>query len=399
MKKTLILSMALLSGAFAFAQTKPVIQWPDYQFTTDFEIPITPVKNQASSGTCWCFSSIGVLESDIIRVNGIKDPAKYPDLSEFFIVSHAFSDKAEKYVRMDGKMGFSDGSGAGDVWKTMDRYGLVPNSEMTGLNYGFDKPNHSELVALLKGYIDTVLGMRSKKMTTAWKRGFDAILAEYLGKYPESFTVDGKTYTPESYRDALGVKGTDYISFTSYTHHPFYKPFILEVCDNWRWSESYNLPIDEMMAVLDYALEHGVTVEWGADVSDPGFTRDGLAVLVDTEALNTNTAGSDQEHWVGKEEGRVKVIPAPKERAVSQETRQFDYDNKVVTDDHGMQIFGIAHDQFGNKYYKVKNSWGITGKYDGIWYASEAFVKNQTLDIDIHKDGVPKEVLKKLGLK
>ena len=398
MKKiSVIIALAAVSVYASAQSSRPTIQWPDYQFTTVKANPITSIKNQASSGTCWCFSTIAVVESDIIRINKIKNEADYPDLSEFFVVSHSYSDRASKYVRLDGKLGFSAGSGAGDVFAVLDDYGIVPNSEMTGMNYGTELPKQSELDAVLLGYVSSVAKVPNGTLSTAWKRGFDAILGEYLGKLPETFTVDGKTYTPESYRDALGVTGSDYISLTSYTHHPFYKPFILEVCDNWRWDASYNVPIDEMMEAIDYALDNGCTIAWGADVSDPGFTRDGLAILVDVAA--TNAAGSDQEHWVGKDQGAQKAIPAPKEKAVSQETRQADYDNKTVTDDHGMQIFGIAKDQWGNKSYMVKNSWGETGKYKGIWYASEAFVKQQTLDVAIHKDGVSKDLKKKLGIK
>ena len=396
MKKSTLLAAALLClGVSAFAQQRSAPdQGPDYKFTTVKAAPITSIKNQASSGTCWAFSAISFLESEAIRLGNIKDESKYPDFSEFFVVSNSYKERAEKYIRLDGKLGFSAGSGAGDVFDVVRNHGIVPNEAMTGMNYGSPLPQQSEMDAVLLNYVEAVSRTRGK-LSTAWKRGFDAVVDEYLGKAPETFTVDGKTYTPASYRDAMKINPDDYVELTSFTHHPFYTWFALEVCDNWRGSQSYNVPIDELMAVLDNALENGYTVCWGADVSHTGFTRNGLAILVDEQATK---AGSDQEHWVGKEEGKpapVKVV----EGTPTQESRQIEFDNKTMTDDHGMHIFGIAQDQNGKKYYMVKNSWGVTGAYDGIWYATEAFVKAQTLDITVHKDVLTKELKKKLGVK
>ena len=395
MKKITLLATALLClGVSAFAQQRPAPEQPDYQFTTVKAAPITSIKNQASSGTCWAFSAISFLESEAIRLGKITDEAKYPDFSEFYVVSNSYKERAEKYIRLDGKLGFSAGSGAGDVFDVVRNHGIVPNVEMTGMNYGSPLPQQSEMDAVLLNYVQAVSKTRGT-LSTAWKRGFDAVVDEYLGKAPETFTVDGKTYTPASYRDAMKINPDDYVELTSFTHHPFYTWFALEVCDNWRGSQSYNVPIDELMAVLDNALENGYTVCWGADVSHSGFTRNGLAILVDEQATK---AGSDQEHWVGKEEGKpapLKIV----ESTPTQESRQIEFDNKTMTDDHGMHIFGIARDQDGKKYYMIKNSWGVTGKYDGIWYATEAFVKAQTLDITVHKDVLTKELKKKLGVK
>ncbi|MCR5277489.1 MAG: C1 family peptidase [Bacteroidales bacterium] len=393
MKRILLIVTVLVLSCAAQAQSQ--VKTPDYKFTTDKANPITPVKNQASSGTCWAYSTIGFLESEVIRINKITDPAKYPDLSVFWVVSHSYAERAEKYVRLDGNLTFGAGSEGDDVLDVIRDHGIVPLSEMTGMNYGTELPRQSELDAVLNAYVSAVAKNPNRTLTTAWKRGFQAILDEYLGKRPERFTVNGKEYTPESYRDALKIVPDDYVSLTSYTHHPFYTWFAIEVCDNWRWNKSYNVPIDEFMKVLDDAIMAGYTAAWGADVSDTGFTRDGYAILVDVPA--TAAAGSDQEHWVGREEGR----PAPQieiiEKKVTQETRQTDFDNKTVTDDHGMQIFGIAHDQFGKKYYMVRNSWGVTGKFDGIWYATEAYVRQQSLDIILHKDALPKDLRKKIG--
>ena len=397
MKRFTVLAAALLClGVSALAQQqRPAPALPEYTFTTVKAAPITSIKNQASSGTCWSFSAISFLESEAIRLCGIKDEAQYPDFSEFYVVSTSYKERAEKYIRLDGKLGFSAGSGCGDVLEVVRDHGIVPNVEMTGMNYGTPLPQQSELDAVLLGYVQAV--SKSRTLTTAWKRGFDAVVDEYLGKAPETFVVDGKTYTPASYRDAMKINADDYIELTSFTHHPFYTWFALEVCDNWRGSRSYNVPIDEMMAVLDNALENGYTVCWGADVSHPGFTRNGLAILIDEQA--TATAGSDQEHWVGREEGRPAPVAKVVEAVPTQESRQTEFDNKTMTDDHGMHIFGIAKDQDGKKYYMVKNSWGVTGKYDGIWYATEAFVKAQTLDITIHKDVLTKDLKKRLGIK
>lgn len=389
--KKIILSVAVfVSGIAAFAQT---LTLPEYQFTTVKANPITPVKNQSSSGTCWAFSTIGFFESEAIRLGNIKDTLKYPDFSEFFVVSHSYMDRAEKFVRLDGNLTFGAGSEADDVLDVIRDYGIVPQQEMTGMNYGTPLPVQAELDAVLKAYITAVAKNPNRTLTTAWKNGFQGILDAYLGKYPETFTVDGKEYTPQTYRDAMQIKPEDYVTLTSFTHHPFYTFFPLEVCDNWRWDQVFNIPIDEFMEVLDSALENGYTVAWGADVSQPGFTRNGIAIMLNSK--ETSKAGSDQEHWVGKEEGKpapVKVV----EFVPTQESRQTEFDNKTITDDHGMQIFGIAKDQNGKKYYMVKNSWGDAGKYKGIWYATEAFVKGQSMDIMIHKSALPKSLRKKI---
>lgn len=396
----------ILAAAFAalchaaFAQT-PQVKFPDYQFTTVKANPITSVKNQNRSGTCWAFSAIGFFESEAIRLNNIKDSTKYPDFSDMYVVHISYSERGEKYVRLDGNLTFAAGSEADDVLDVIRDHGIVPESVYSGMNYGSKLPEQAELDAVLKAYIQAVAKVPNRnKLSTAWKRGYNAILDAYLGELPTEFTVNGRKYTPASYRDAMKIDPKNYVTLTSFTHHPFYTEFAIEVCDNWRWDKAWNVPIDELMNVLDAAINSGYTVAWGADVSDPGFTRNGLAILVDTEGAAA--AGSDQERWVGKpgeQPGEADEIKHPKEREATQQTRQQGFDEKTITDDHGMQIFGIARDQFGNKYYMVKNSWGITGKYKGIWYASEAFVKNQTLDFMINKDALPKDLKSKLGLK
>lgn len=393
MKKFIIPVAILCASICATAQVKSPVADLDYTFTTVKANPITSVKNQASSGTCWAYSTIGFFESEAIRLGNIKDTLKYPDFSVFYVVSHSYMDRAVKYVRLDGNLTFGAGSEADDVLHVIEDYGIVPLEAMTGMNYGTELPRQAELDAVLAGYISAVAKNPNRTLTTAWRPGFQAVLDAYLGPCPEKFTVDGKEYTPAEYRDAMKIVPEDYVTLSSFTHHPFYSWFPLEVCDNWRWDEVYNVPIDEFMSVLDDAIMKGYTVAWGADVSHAGFTRNGLGILVDVKA---SSAGSDQEHWVGKEEGK----PAPVsivESVPTQESRQVEFENKTITDDHGMQIFGIAKDQDGKKYYMVKNSWGETGKYKGIWYVTEAFVKNQSMYYMIHKSALPKDLRKKLS--
>ena len=401
----LIASATMLLSAALQAQTKPHVDFPDYQFTVVKQNPITSVKNQHRSGTCWVFSAIGFFESEAIRIAGITDEKAYPDFSEMFVVSKSYYERGIKYVRMDGKLGFSAGSEADDVLDVIRDYGLVPQSAMSGMNYGTSLPVQGEMDAVLKGFVDAAVKNPNRKLTTAWKGAYQGILDAYLGPCPETFTVDGQQFTPATYRDAMGIKPEDYVTLTSFTHHPFYTAFAIEVCDNWRGDPAYNVPIDEFMEVLESAVMNGYTVAWGSDVSETGFTRDGMAVLVDTRAKQTS--GSDQERWVGPAAPKGKdakksakpEVKSPVEIVPTQEMRQEEFDNKLTTDDHGMQIFGIATDQFGRKYYMVKNSWGETGKYKGIWYATENFVKGKSIDYMVHKDALPQALKDKLGIK
>lgn len=398
MKKLfVILGCLTLASTVALNAQRPEPIEKDLTFTVVKELPITSVKNQASSGTCWCYSTLSFLESEILRMGGDS-----LDLAEMFVVSKAYADKAEKYIRLDGKLNFAQGSSSEDVFHVWEDYGIVPQEVMEGLNYGEKVNRHSELCDGMKGYLDAVVKNPNKKLSTAWRRALQGILDAYLGPCPEEFTFKGKKYTPKSFAASLGIKPEDYVSITSFTHHPFYTQFAIEVEDNWRWDLSYNIPIDEMMEIIYNAIDKGYTVAWGTDVSEAGFTRNGLAINPDLKAVEE--AGSDQQRWVGvdpaeKMKQLAKMRDDAPEMTVTQEMRQEGYDNKTTTDDHGMHIYGIAKDQKGNKYFMVKNSWGETGKYKGIWYASDSFVRYKTLNIMVHKNAIPKEIRKKMGIK
>ena len=393
MKKVLV--GALL---FACALTTVAQESGDYVFTPVKELKVTPVKNQNRTGTCWSFSGLGFLEAELIR----QGKGEF-DLSEMFIVGHSYKDKADKYVRLHGKLNFGQGGSFEDVLYVTKHYGAVPESVMNGLQYGEDMHVHGEMEAIAYNYVNAVVKNNNGKLSTSWKKGYDAVIDSYLGEVPEKFTYNGKEYTPQTFAKELGLNIDDYVSLTSYTHHPFYSEFPLEIEDNWRWANSYNLPLDEFMAVFENAINTGYSIAWGSDVSEKGFTRNGIAVVPDIKAIETS--GSDQDKWVGlskteKDNDIKKLIEKPcQEIAVTQAMRQEAYDNYQTTDDHGMIIYGIAKDQTGKKFYMVKNSWGTDNKYQGTWYASEAFVAYKTMNIIVHKDALPKTIAKKLGLK
>lgn len=389
MKRSLFALAAIMLSLSAVAQE---VKQDKPEFTVVKQAPVTSVKNQYRSGTCWCFSALSFVESEIIRQKGME-----VDLSEMFVVNHAYFDRAVKYIRLDGKLGFSAGSSFGDVFEVIKSYGIVPQDVYSGMNYGTELPVQSELDAVLEGFVKALATNPNRKLTTAWKPAFQGILDAYLGEIPLTFKSEDKVFNPLTYRDYLGINTDDYINLTSFTHHPFYEPFIIEVCDNWRWGSAYNLPIDELMEVMYNAVDNGYTIAWGADVSEKGFTRNGLATVPDYE--QKVTAGSDQERWVGKSEAGKEEEKSSEEKVITQEMRQIAYDNKETTDDHGMHIYGLAKDQNGNPYFIVKNSWGKAGDYEGIWYASDAYVRYKTLNIVVHKDALPKSIKKKLGIK
>lgn len=394
MKKifTSVFMLAAILSSSMYAQDND-----GYQFTTVKEVKISPVKNQNRTGTCWCFSGLGFLESELLRMG----KGEY-DLSEMFIVNHSYKDKADKYVRLHGYLNFAQGGSFGDVLYAAKHYGLVPESVMNGLNYGETMHVHGEMESAAANYLEAIIKNPNRKLSTAWKKGFDGIIDAYLGELPEKFTYNGKEYTPKSFAEELGLNIDDYVSLTSFTHHPFYSAFPIEVQDNWRWDLSYNLPIDELMQVFDNAINNGYSVAWASDVSEKGFSRNGVAVAADIESMERS--GSDQDRWLGlsqtqKDQEIKKMLEKPcQEIKVTQELRQEEYDNYKTTDDHGMLIYGIAKDQTGKKFYMVKNSWGTDSKYKGTWYASETFVAFKTMNIVVHKNAIPKEIRAKLGI-
>ena len=402
MKRLMLSAVAFCLALTAAAQTDTNNDSaPGYQFTDVKVIETTPVKDQSRSGTCWCFSTLSFLESEIIKAGG--EPMH---LSEMWIVRHSFMDKAEKYVRMHGTINFAEGGASHDVTEGIKAHGIVPFEVYPGLNYGTEKPDFHELSVVLKAYLDAVVktGDKSgKALSTAWKRGFDAILDEYFGPLPETFTYEGKEYTPETFAAQLPIDLDNYIDISSFTHHPFYTQFIIEVPDNWMWGTVYNVPLDEMMQIIDHALEQGYTVSWGTDVSEKGFSRTkaiGIVPEADTESMS----GTEAERWgkltdKEKEAALYKFDKPGKERTITQQMRQTAFDNYETTDDHGMLIMGTATDQAGNRYYKVQNSWNVLPPYDGFWYFSRPFVAYKTTSIMVNKQALPKEIARKLGLK
>lgn len=401
MKNLMLSLIALCLALTAGAQTADTTSAEGYRFTDTKIIPTTAVKDQSRSGTCWCFSTLSFLESEILRAGG---PALH--LSEMWIVRHSFMDKAEKYVRMHGTINFAEGGASHDVTEGIKAHGIVPFEVYPGLNYGTEKPDFHELSVVLKAYLDAVVktGDKSgKALSTAWKRGFDAILDEYFGPLPETFTYEGKEYTPETFAAQLPIDLDNYIDISSFTHHPFYTQFIIEVPDNWMWGTVYNVPLDEMMQIIDHALEQGYTVSWGTDVSEKGFSRTkaiGIVPEADTESMS----GTEAERWGKltdreKEAALYKFDKPGKERTITQQMRQTAFDNHETTDDHGMLIMGTATDQAGNRYYKVQNSWNVLPPYDGFWYFSRPFVAYKTTSIMVNKQALPKEIARKLGLK
>ncbi|MBE6189345.1 MAG: aminopeptidase [Rikenellaceae bacterium] len=400
MKKMLTLLVALCGTMAAWAQAPEAKAAEGYQFTDVKVIETTPVKNQNRSGTCWCYSTMTFLEAEILRAGG-----EAVHLSEMFAVRHAYMKKAEMYVRMHGHLNFAEGGAAHDVTEVIKEYGIVPNEVYTGMNYGTELADFHEITPVMTAYLDAVIkaGDTSRRpLTTAWKRGFNAILDEYFGELPESFVWKGKEYTPKSFAESLPIDMDDYIDLSSFTHHPFYEQFVLEVPDNWMWGRVYNLPMEEMMRVVDHALENGYTLAWGTDVSEKGFSRT-KAIGVIPETDPKSMSGTEAERWgslTAKErEAALYSFEKPtKEREITQEMRQEAFDNYETTDDHGMVIVGTAKDQNGTIYYKVQNSWDTVKPYDGFWYFSKPFVAYKTTDLMVNKKALPKDIAKKLGL-
>lgn len=387
------LALVALTAFSANAQSnKPV-------FTVVKENPITSIKNQSRSGTCWAYSTLSFFESEILKKSG-----KTYDLCESFVANKDYMDRAVQVVRLHGDCQFAQGGSAYDVYHVLKNYGICPEEAMPfpGSLYGDSLNNYNEFFSVLEPIVNAVAKSKAPKISSQWKVSLQGVLDAYLGKCPEEFTYQGKKYTPKSFAASLGLNWDDYVTFTSYTHHPFWTEFPVEVQDNWRNPGSWNVPMEDMMRIIDNAVMNGYTVAWGGDVSEEGFTRQGLAYMIDTKATES-LAGSDMARWLNLTKAkRTSLLDSlgckVPEIVPTQKMRQERFDNWELTDDHGMLIYGIAKDQHGREYYMVKNSWGETGAYKGTWYMSKAFIAAKTMDFMINKNAIPKDIRKKLGI-
>ena len=398
MKKIILVALALLVPATAVMakKKKEEVKKDSVEFTVIKQNPITSVKDQHRSGTCWAYSSLGFLEAELLRMGKGEH-----DLCESFLVYNTYMDRADKAIRTHGDASFSQGGSFYDAIYCLKHYGIVPQDAMPfpGSLYGDSLFNFNQLDAVASAYVNAIAKGNLKKISPTWKSDLSNIYKNYFGELPKTVVAGGKTYTPQQYAtDYLGLNPDDYVSLTSYTHHPFYTKFILEIQDNWRWAESYNLPLDEFMEVCDAAVRNGYTFAWGADVSESYFSRDGVARVPATLKDNDLT-GSDAARWTGSNaQNGAAIKTSNDEKTITQELRQLGYDNWETTDDHGMVIYGLAKNKKGDEYFMVKNSWGDYGKYHGMFYASKAYVAYKTMNILIHKSAIPAHIAKKLGL-
>lgn len=399
-----VLALALMATP-TFAQETDKSEQEGYKFTISKELPITSIKNQSKAGTCWCYSGTAFLEAELLRMN----KGEY-DFSEMYIVSKDYLDRAMSAIRSHGGVFYWPGGSFYDVLFCMEKYGLMPEECMRpGVMYGDTLSDHGELsevtgpmvsAAVKRGKLQT-----NKDNELLFLKALEAVNEVYLGKAPEKFNYNGKEYTPKSFFESTGLKANDYVQITSFTHQPYCSQFPLEIPDNWRHSLAYNVPLDELLEITDYALENGYPVGWDSDVSEKGFkmgSKQGFAVLPATDANVSNLQGSDLSHWTGMTAGEMEEEaakhPTP-QRWVTEQERQLSYDNHETQDDHLMLIYGKAQDQIGNDYYMVKNSWGDYNTYHGIFYTSKAYFRYKTINILVHKDALSKDMKKKLGIK
>ena len=397
MKKSILIATLGLLSFNVSAQDTPKAE-EGFIFTTVKENPITSVKNQNRSSTCWSFSALGFLESELLRMG----KGEY-DLSEMFVVHHTMMDRGVNYVRYHGDSSFSPGGSFYDIMFCLRNYGLVPQEAMPGIMYGDSLPVHNELDAVAEAYTNAIAKGKLTKLTPVWQQGLSAIYDTYLGQCPEKFTYKGKEYTPKSFAQELGIRRDDYVVLTAMTHHPLYTAFPLEIPDNWNWSPFYNVTMEELGRIVDVSLRKGYAVNWASDVSENGFGfREGRAIVPVESAAEIPPA--DSARWKGLTDDEIRkrtllktgVLP---ERQITPEMRQQAFDRYETTDDHGMLLVGIAADQHGRKFYKVKNSWGETGLYKGYFYASEPFLLYKTVGIQVHREAIPQDIKDKLGIR
>ncbi len=363
-----------------------------YVFKDLIRLEATPVKNQYRSGTCWSFGTVSLIESELLRMG----KGEF-DLSEMFIVRNSYAEKADRYVRRHGTANFGAGGALPDAFMVMAKYGLVTEEVYSGKVIGEENHVHGELDEVLKAYVDVIIENPNKKLTPVWKDALNNLLDAYLGVVPEDFKINRKTYTPQSFVENLGLKSEEYVQITSFTHHPFNTSFTLEIPDNWNHEKAWNLPLDEMIQVIDHALSKGYSVAWASDVSEKGFShRKGIAIIPETDPAEM--AGMERSRWEQmtqkeKDDLLYSFEKPVKEKRITQEERQKAFDNYSTTDDHAMHILGTALDQTGSKYYIVKNSWGTDNSpYDGYIYVSESYVRYKTISIMLHRDGIPDNI-------
>lgn len=396
---TLFLAVLLVFPAFSANEGKDGKTPVGYVFDNEVLLPATSVKDQYRTGTCWSFSALSFFESEMLRLGKPE-----VDLSEMFVVRNTYSDKAKRYVRLHGEGSFSAGGAFHDAKNVMLNYGIVPEQVYAGLNYGETKHVHGEMDNTLKQQVDAVVENKNKKLSTVWNQPVEATLDSYLGKLPESFEYEGKSYTPKTFAtEFVGLNMNDYIEISSYTHHPFYSEFVLEVPDNWSWDKVYNVPLNELEAIIDNSLANGYTVAWAADVSEKGFVTSNKGVAVLPAATTDDMTDAEIAKWDAlpereKEKELYKLDKPVSEVKVTQQMRQQAFDNYETTDDHGMHIIGTAKNQDGKVFYKVKNSWGDYNDYKGYFYVSKPYVSLKTMCIMVHKDAVPKQIREKLKL-
>lgn len=366
------------------------------QFTVVKANPITSIKNQNRSGTCWNYSSLSFFEAELLRLN----KGEF-DLCESFVCQKTYMDRAEKAIRTHGDVSFAQGGSFYDVLYCLRNYGIMPEGFMPYpiTNYGDSLFNFNEMWPMADGIVKGIAKSESKKINIHWRETLQSVLDGYFGKVPASFEYKGKVYTPQTFCKSLGLNLDDYVSLTSFTHQAPYTQFALEIQDNWRWGLSYNLPLEEFMEVMETAVRNGYTFAWGADVSESYFSRSNSVVQLPAKFRESGTAGSDAARWTGKNTTlNNQPVADNGEAAVTPEMRQLAYDNWETTDDHGMVIYGLAKNPEGKEYFMVKNSWGEYGPYKGIFYVSKPYVAYKTMNIVINKNAIPKNIRKKLGL-
>ena len=387
-KTSLKLCLILILTPFLlFPQTKKKKEKKEqYEFTIVNEVKTTPIKNQAKTGTCWSFATTSFVETELIRMG--KGECI---LSPMWNVRFTYPQKAVNYIRYDGLTNFGMGGQAHDVMNVIRDHGFIPEEIYSGKHVGEKEFDNGELDKVLKAVLDAV--NRRKELTPVWQKVIDATLDIYLGAPIKEFTYKGETYTPKSFAESLGFNPDNYVEITSYTHHPFYQKFDLEVPDNWTKDEYYNVPMGDMMKVIDNALDNGYSVAWDGDASEKEFDKKkcyAIAPVDEDESTETTDEDSEEES---------KELQPEKEKTITQEMRQETFDNHTTTDDHLMHIVGTASDQTGAEFYYTKNSWGIKDKkYDGYWYLSKPYVQLKTIAIMVHKDAIPADIKTKLGL-